>query len=418
MLIGGGGSDRLFGMAGYDSLQGGPGDDLLDGGDGQDNLAGGEGNDTYVTDGLDSLSESAGAGDDTAITSASFQLFSGVEIETLRTSAPLGTAPLALTGNEFGQSIYGNAGDNVLSGLGGIDYLVGIGGNDTLDGGAGADFLQGGIGNDLYRVDDSGDVVYEFAGEGDDRIAASVSYVLAAGVEVETLSTSNAAATDPIYLVGNELGQSIYGNDGDNILNGRGGTDYLVGGNGNDTYILDRSSDVISELAGQGNDVLLAGANYALAAGVSIETMVAQDSGLWIELTGNELGQSLYGNSANNMIDGGAGIDYLVGGGGGDVFAFTTAPAANNVDVVGDFQVGSDRIGIDNAIFAGLDGGALPDSAFRSGTSAQDADDRVIYDPTTGALWFDADGSGAGAAIQFAQLTPNLALTSHDFVVI
>ena len=52
-----------------------------------------------------------------------------------------------LTGNEFGQSLYGNAGDNVLNGGGGNDYLVGLVGNDYLRGGDGADAMRGGLGN-------------------------------------------------------------------------------------------------------------------------------------------------------------------------------------------------------------------------------------------------------------------------------
>ena len=90
----------------------------------------------------------------------------------------------------------------------------------------------------------------------------------------------------------------------------------------------------------------------------------------------------------------------------------------SNADGIGDFQAGLDRIGIDNAVFSGLDGGALPAGAFTTGSAAKDADDRIIYDPTTGALWFDADGSGSGAAMQFAQVQQNLTLSGTDFVVI
>ena len=62
--------------------------------------------------------------------------------------------------------------------------------------------------------------------------------------------------------------------------------------------------------------------------------------------------------------------------------------------------------------------GALPAGAFLVGVAAQDADDRILYDPTSGALSFDADGSGAGAAVQFAALSSGLGLTASDFLVI
>ncbi len=44
--------------------------------------------------------------------------------------------------------------------------------------------------------------------------------------------------------------------------------------------------------------------------------------------------------------------------------------------------------------------------------------DHVIYNPATGALIYDADGNGAGAAVQFATLAHNLALTNADFFLV
>ena len=49
-------------------------------------------------------------------------------------------------------------------------------------------------------------------------------------------------------------------------------------------------------------------------------------------------------------------------------------------------------------------GGTLDANAFVIGNRAADADDRIVYDQATGRLLFDADGSGAGAAIHFATL--------------
>ncbi|HYJ52239.1 MAG TPA: hypothetical protein VEW04_03620, partial [Allosphingosinicella sp.] len=73
---------------------------------------------------------------------------------------------------------------------------------------------------------------------------------------------------------------------------------------------------------------------------------------------------------------------------------------------------------LDDAVFTGLSLGALNANAFVIGTTAQDADDRIIYNSTTGALFFDADGNGAGAAVQFATLDGHPIVTASDFTVI
>jgi len=69
-------------------------------------------------------------------------------------------------------------------------------------------------------------------------------------------------------------------------------------------------------------------------------------------------------------------------------------------------------------VFTGLNGGALAAGAFRTGAAAQDADDRILYNSATGALSFDADGNGAGAAVQFAALQAGLSLSASDSLVI
>jgi Ca2+-binding RTX toxin-like protein len=74
---------------------------------------------------------------------------------------------------------------------------------------------------------------------------------------------------------------------------------------------------------------------------------------------------------------------------------------------------------LENAIFTGLSVGILSRSAFRVGTSATDGSDRIIYDDQTGALYFDADGSGTGSSqVQFATLLGSPDLTRFDFFVL
>jgi Ca2+-binding RTX toxin-like protein len=317
-LLGGGGHDRLDGGTGNDILDGGDGNDYLVGGMGADNMAGGLGNDRfYVDDAADQLVELANQGDDIAFVLGTYTLAAGTSIETLYAYNQAGTEELTLTGNEFGQSLYGNLGNNYLNGGGGNDFLVGLDGNDNLLGGAGNDNMAGGTGNDVYYAGEEGDRVFENDGEGEDIVVLTASWRLTDGAYVETMSADANAGS--ITLTGNDLGQSLYGNDGDNVLTGNGGSDYLVGGLGNDRYYVD-PSDYIGESVGGGDDTIFVTTSYALLDGNEIETLVAvnQDATTQVDFAGNEFGQSLYGNQGVNNLFGAGGDDYLVGLGGND----------------------------------------------------------------------------------------------------
>jgi serralysin len=138
-----------------------------------------------------------------------------------------------------------------------------------------------------------------------------------------------------------------------------------------------------------------------------------------INLTGNASGNTVRGNNGHNVINGGDGRDDLIGLGGPDHFLFDTAPnAATNVDRIVDFNVADDTILLENAVFTTLIPGGLTAGRFVTGTAAQDADDRVIYNSGTGALFYDSDGTGGAAAVQFATVSAGLSLTSLDFFVV
>ncbi|MER8955798.1 calcium-binding protein, partial [Mesorhizobium sp. M0833] len=386
-----------------DILYGTSGDDVFHGAGGH-TMIGYGGNDTYYVDDIrDKEIEAAGGGTDKAFASVSHALAAGSEIELLATNSPSGTTAINLTGNAFAQNIQGNAGANVINGGGGADKVAGYAGNDT------------------YYVDNAGDRVFEAAGGGSDRVLASVSYALlhSAG-PVELLATTNPSGTGAINLVGNEFAQTIQGNAGDNIISGRGGADTLTGYGGNDNYYVDNAGDRVMEAVGGGSDKVLASVSYALAAGSYIERLATTNASgtSAINLTGNEIGQTIQGNAGANVINGARGADILTGNGGNDAFVFNSALGAGNIDRITDFNKLQDKIQLDDAVFAGLKLGGLSSDAFFAGAAAHDSSDHIIYNNSTGALSFDSDGIGGAAQIQFATLSPGLSLAAGSFLVI
>ena len=274
------------------TLTGNSGNNQLNGGAGVDTMTGGQGDDVYaVDDTADVVVELSGAGSgyDTVNASASWVMSDNIEALNL-----LGGANLNATGNALANVITGNSGNN------------------TIDGGLGADTLTGGLGDDTYLVDDAGDSVIEWAGEGNDTVRSSISYALTANVENLILQGgANLSGT------GNELANLISGTAGDNTLDGQGGNDTLIGGQGNDTYVVDSSSDVVTEAYDEGDDLVLASASFVL--GDNIERITLTGSGD-INATGNAINNTLIGNGGNNWLDGGAGDDTITGGLGDDTY--------------------------------------------------------------------------------------------------
>ena len=389
------------------TITGNAGDNEIDGQRGDDTLIGLGGNDSYYVTSGTIVREAVGGGNDTVLSyeSDTYRLNADAEVEAI---ALLVTNDVIYgrnaIGNGFSQVITGNRFDNVLNGGGATS-----GAGDTLIG------LEG---NDTYLVQSRGDVVIEANGGGTDIVYTAISYNLGSN-EVEALSTVDNSATTPIDLIGNFVSQTIVGNFGNNLLNGGLGADTLIGLRGNDLYAVGDGRIVIREAAGEGDDTVVTSVTYALGAGVSVEVLSAQDrsSTVGLALTGNGFSQTIAGTAGADTLNGGGGNDVLIGGAGADRFAFTSALGSGNVDAIADFQVGSDRIGLASDVFAGV-GAALDAGEFVVGSVAADADDRIVYDQSTGRLLYDADGSGSGTAVLFALVTPGTALTAASFEVI
>ncbi|MCT7662921.1 calcium-binding protein [Shinella kummerowiae] len=439
-LSGGNGNDRLDGNEGDDSLIGGLGDDWLGGEDGIDTVsygyvmaavsvdlaagtATGQGTDTLVSieniEGSHRNDNLLGSDGDNLILGASGDdVIDGRDgVDTLRGDI----------GNDM---ISGGAGNDTLNGGSGSDNLNGGSGNDKLEGASGSDQMDGGSGDDIFYVDDIGDTVIEVADGGSDTVYARANArfrdcILSPTAHVEKLSTSSATDTQIINLTGNAFKQYITGNAGANILSdgGQGAADTLRGLAGNDIYRIYNSGDVIIEAADQGTDRITAAVDYALGTAVSVEILATNGSTgtSSIDLSGNELSQSITGNAGANILNGKGGADRLTGLGGADIFAFTTALGGGNVDTITDFNVISDTVRLENAVFKSLlITGELSSGDFRSNDTglAEDANDHIIFEKDTGELYYDADGTGAASGILFARVTAGLSLAHADFFVI
>ena len=188
---------------------------------------------------------------------------------------------------------------------------------------------------------------------------------------------------------------------------------------GNSTYHVTHGSAHILERSGEGYDTVLASVSYTLETAASIEVLrTNSDKGVSaINLTGNALAQTIVGNAGNNVLDGKAGADTLWGLGGADAFVFSSTLGSRNVDRIYDYRVVDDTIRLDDAVFRGLTVGALSSAAFQTGPTALQSDDRVIYDPLTGYLYFDPDGLGSAAQVHFATLSTGLSMTAADFII-
>jgi serralysin len=146
------------------------------------------------------------------------------------------------------------------------------------------------------------------------------------------------------------------------------------------------------------------------------ETSTARLGGA--KVLGNKGRDQLNGNIDNDTLGGGSENDTLTGGAGRDTFLFDTAPGKTNVDRIMDFKPREDHIQLDDGIFRKVGKvGVLKKGAFWTGDKAHDRDDRIIYNKKTGALYYDADGNGNGAAVKFAELSKKLALKHADFLI-
>jgi Ca2+-binding RTX toxin-like protein len=445
-LAGGPGNDTLSGLGGNDTLDGLAGNDLLNGGSANDRLTGGSGSDTFALDATgtanaDTLTDFVSGSDkiqldasamgalgsagnfsvndprfyaaagatfnhdaddvilyDTTTGQLRYYAESGIDrphgdpqlIATLAGAPPLVATDIVVVG-EGNRHISGTSGDDSLAGGDGNDTIEGLAGNDTLNGGVdgnGRDSLVGGAGDDSlwggYRADAF------IGGDGNDTLDAINHPFAETDPDVETLD----------------------------------------GGLGNDFFIIDNPNDVIVD-AGGVDTLVVHNMPWTLGAGFE---------NLWINNGETEATDTFFGNAGDNVLDashggwnfifhGAAGNDTLIGDGhnatligddGNDSFTtgfatHVTMTGAAGADsfffdngsfdaTISDFTTGVDKIHLDAQAMTALGttgNFSSNDPRFYAAAGAMgghDADDRVVYDPASGNLWYDPDGSASQTA--------------------
>jgi Ca2+-binding RTX toxin-like protein len=420
--------DHLIGDGAANKLYGGSGGDILTGGGGADTLNGGAGKDTAdyadATSGVRLDLQGDGAGGDT---------YNSIE---------------NLAGSGFDDRLRGDDGDNVLTGQGGDDRLRGGRGDDTLLGdfayqgdapprpGLGTGYATLGPDATNNSIATAFDISNNFSLAEDPDIFDSTTILhttvnatgngqggfysidLAAGtvitIDIDGIADPNIHDSYVRLLDsnGNVVAENDDGGDDPGSDSGRDSSAVFVVQETGTYYIVQGSWSPDAPGSGWA-EVVPEGSTYEVNVSVEFPPAPVQP--------GEAGSDRLEGGRGDDLLDGGLAADLLSGGSGADSFQFSTALGSDNVDQITDLDVIDDLILLDSLIFQGAGpDGALAFGAFYKSAAgtAYDASDRIIYDTDSGALSYDADGSGEGTAILFAQLGTNLNLTADNFVII
>jgi Ca2+-binding RTX toxin-like protein len=291
--------------------------------------------------------------------------------------------------------------DGIFNGTASADKIYGHDGNvDFISGGAGADTIYGLRGNDTIFGDAGSDSLYD--GRGDDNVYGG-------------------ADGDIIY---GDLGDDqLFGGDGNDIIYSFGGADLMDGGagTGDSVFYVNERSAVTINLVDQ---ILNAGAAFGdtivnverVYGAVYFTNNLTGDANSNI-LVGGIRNDTLNGGGNFDILRGGLGADMLTGGTSGDYFQYTTT--AEGGDTITAWEAG-DKFTFTRAAFGNLAGANVAAANFlsvASGHAATNASQKFIFDQATDQLWYDADGSGAGAAIFIADITTNYNLLNTDLLL-
>lgn len=258
--------------------------------------------------------------------------------------------------------------------------------------------------------------------------------VIGATIKAPNVATTIVGGAGPSELIGGSAGDTLIGGVRADTLRGLGG---------NDTYVVGSGDTVDESVAGSGGSdnvrssttsinlgdtghykgaiesvTLLGGAGLAAAGNGGVNTLTGNAGAN--KLSGGAGNDTLSGAGGNDTLAGGAGFDRLTGGANNDIFFFNAPLSAANRDIVTDFNHLNDTVRLAHTLFSGMGTGPMKSQYFFTGTKAHDANDHIIYNPTTGALYFDRDGTGAHAQVLFATISnhAHAGLAYSDFVLV
>ncbi|MBK8814837.1 MAG: hypothetical protein IPN42_04695 [Methylococcaceae bacterium] len=339
-----------------------------------------------------------------------------------------------------------------------IEILKGAFANDVVNGMGGNDEIFGNYGDDSLHGDDGNDTIYG----GSNNNAALLKY------ERSVANPSGPYVNDGNDIISGGAGNdSLFGESGNDFINGDAffeaadgssvaignGNDKLFGGTGFDTLLGGGGSDILTDIdakisGGAGIDTLVA--NYLQSninnAGIELKVsggnivskangnvLLTFDTVEKFNVNGTQFNDTLIGGASSDNLNGGNGNDVITGSGGNDVlnggngadsltggvgndkliggagldrFVFNTA-LTNNIDIISGYNIADDSIVLDDAIFTRFSGlSAVQTGNFTANATglAQDADDFLVYNTTTGALIYDSNGNATGSTVQFATL--------------
>jgi Ca2+-binding RTX toxin-like protein len=432
IIDGKGGNDTITGGMGSDIIIGGTGDDTLDGGMTSDTyrFSQGFGHDTIVDNMASMMSEDVIEFTDLTSSDVTLAIVGSNVVLTTSTGdsitikpfnpSPMGFMDYPIATIKFSDgeiwSHSNMAANAITAGTEGNDYIVaqdtgatidGKGGNDNITGGMMNDTIIGGTGDDILDGGMGADT-YKFSqGFGHDTIVDNMASMMSEDViEFTDLTSSDVT----LAIVGSDVLLTAISGDTITIKpfnpSPMGFSDYPI------SQIKFSDGEIWNHNAMAANVVTTGTEGNDVITGMMDTASTIDGKG------GND---TITGGMMNDIINGGLGNDTLTGDMGMDTFVFNTAvDSTNNKYTITDFAEFEDKISLDNGIFNQLvDEGVLSSvnfSANATGT-ASDANDYVLYNTSTGALLYDADGNGQGVAVEFVVLTNKPQIDANNVVI-